>query len=314
MAGNIGTVDTAAVAGSATGLVREIRWNPADKGPQTSVDKEWLVTNGLGGYASGTLSGSLTRRYHALLVAALPTPFGRTVMFNYLWEQLRWPDGRVVSLAKVTETAGGREFDSSQYLTGFWLEEGLPVWHYEVEGLQIEKRVLMCHLQNTTHINYRMLSNRSIRLELRPMVAFRLHEAPVSHPIKPPYSLHALGDRFEIVPGDDLPPLRLFLYGADKAMTVQPATFDTVHYSLEHKRGYEACGDLWTPGYFRVMLSPETPGTLVASTESWATIGALEPDQAREDDHQRRKRLLDAAKRVPNSSVAAERVRADGQV
>jgi len=54
----------------------------------------------------------------------------------------------------------------------------------------------------------------------------------MSHPIKPPYSLHALGDRFEIVPGDDLPPLRLFLYGADKAMTVQPASFETVHYSL----------------------------------------------------------------------------------
>ena len=57
--------------------------------------KEWLVTNGLGGYASGTVSGALTRRYHGLLVAALPTPFGRTVMLNYVWERLRWPDGRV---------------------------------------------------------------------------------------------------------------------------------------------------------------------------------------------------------------------------
>jgi predicted glycogen debranching enzyme len=294
-------------------LVRTLAWPPTEEGRQSLMWKEWLVTNGLGGYASGTISGSLTRRYHALLVAALPTPFGRTVMFNYLWEQLRWPDGRVVSLATLNHTGGGSEFDSSQYLTGFWLEEGLPVWRYDVEGLQIEKRVLMPHLQNTTHINYRLLSDRSIRLELRPLVGFRLHEAPVSHPIKPPYALHALGDRFEIVPVDDLPPLRLFLYGADKAMTVQPATFDTVHYSLEHNRGYEACGDLWTPGYFRVMLSPETPGTLVASTESWETIGALEPGQARDADHQRRKRLLDAAKRVPNNSIAAEMVLAADQ-
>src|SRR2546428_9496011 len=158
-----------------------------------------------------------------------------------------------------------------------------------------------------------MRADRDRRPELRPMVAFRRPEAPVGHPIKRPYSVHALGDRFEIVRGVVLPPLRLVLYGADKAMTVQPASFETVHYSLEHKRGYEACGDLWTPGYFRVMLSPETPGTLVASTESWETIGALEPDQARAADHQRRKRMLDAGKRVPNNSVAAEMVLAADQ-
>ena len=210
-------------------LVRTLTWPPTDEGRQSLMWKEWLVTNGLGGYASGTVSGALTRRYHALLVSALPTPFGRTVMFNYVWEQLRWPDGRVVSLASLNHTAGGIEFDSSQYLTAFWLEEGLPVWRYDVEGLQIEKRVAMPHLQNTTHINYRMVSDASIRLELRPLVAFRLHEAPVNHPIRPPYALHALGDRFEITPGEDLPPLHLFLYGAEKAMTVQPATYEAVH-------------------------------------------------------------------------------------
>ena len=48
--------------------------------------REWLVTNGLGGYASGTISGTVTRRYHGLLVAALPVPFGRTVMLNHLEE------------------------------------------------------------------------------------------------------------------------------------------------------------------------------------------------------------------------------------
>src|SRR6267142_873775 len=58
--------------------------------------REWLVTNGLGGYASGTISGTVTWRYHGLLIAALPAPFGRMVMLNHLTESLRCPGGRVV--------------------------------------------------------------------------------------------------------------------------------------------------------------------------------------------------------------------------
>ena len=103
----------------------------------------------------------LTRRYHALLVAALPVPFGRTVMLNYVWERLRWPDGRVGVAAEVVETSEGNELDSTQYLIGFRLEMGLPVWTYDVEGVRFEKRVLMPHLQNTTHISYRLLSHEA---------------------------------------------------------------------------------------------------------------------------------------------------------
>src|SRR5918998_2905758 len=188
-----------------TELVRQLEWAADRDGRLSLMWKEWLVTNGLGGYSTGTVSGSLTRRYYGVLVAALPTPFGRVVMLNYLWEQLRYPDGRVISLAAVNEASAGHELDSSRYLTGFWLDEGLPVWTYDVEGVQIEKRLLMAHLQNTTHITYRLLSDRPVRLELRPLVAFRLHEAPVNHPVRAPYALQAYGDRFELSPGEDLP-------------------------------------------------------------------------------------------------------------
>src|SRR5688500_3044642 len=109
-------------------LIRRLRWERNGEERSSLIWKEWLVTNGLGGYATGTVSGSLTRRYHGLLVSALPTPFGRVVMLNYLWEQLRYPDGRVISLAAVNEASTGHELDSSRYLTGFWLDEGLPVW------------------------------------------------------------------------------------------------------------------------------------------------------------------------------------------
>jgi predicted glycogen debranching enzyme len=289
------------------------QWKRGDD-PGELLTREWLVTNGLGGYATGTISGSLTRRYHGLLVSALPTPFGRVVMLNYLWEQLRYRDGRVVSLASVNEATVGHELDSSRYLTGFWLDQGLPVWTYDIDGIQIEKRILMAHLQNTTHISYRLLSEQPIRLELRPLVAFRLHEASVDHPVRAPYALQAYGDRFELAPGDELPPLRLFLHHeGEKAFTVQPSMFNEVLYPIEQLRGYECCGDLWTPGYFRLRLAPEHPGTLIASTESWETVGALTPDQADAAERHRRRRLLDAASRVPKTGMAAELVLAADQ-
>src|SRR5262249_31549778 len=225
----------------ADGLTRAIEWTRTDEGRRMLVDKEWLVTNGLGGDASGTLSGALTRRYHAYLVAALPTPFGRTVMLNYIWERIRYPNGRVVSLHNLIDTPGGKEFDAGRWLSSFRLEAGLPVWTFDVEDVRIEKRLLMPHLQNTTHVTYRMLSRDPVRLELRPLVAFRLHEAPVNYPVAAPYGLHAYGDRFELTPGGDLPPLRMFLYGQDKALTVMPEKFDHAVYTLEQSRGYECC-------------------------------------------------------------------------
>jgi predicted glycogen debranching enzyme len=294
-------------------LLRRLHWQPTAEDREALTWKEWLVTNGLGGYATGTVSGSLTRRYHGVLVAALPTPFGRTVMLNYLWERLRFPDGRVVSLPAVVDGEHGKEVDTSQFLTAFRLEAGLPLWEYDVEGVRIRKRVLMPHLQNTTHVRYELLSDDAIRLELKPLVAFRLHEAPVSHPVEAPYAVHALGDRFEIRPGADLPPLRLFVYGAEKAFTVVPESLTGVTYALEQHRGYECCGDLWTPGYFRLQLGPDAPGTLVASTESWDTIGALNPDDLIHAEHRRRRRLVEAARGVPSTGMAAELVLAADQ-
>jgi predicted glycogen debranching enzyme len=294
-------------------LVRRLRWEPTEEGRQSLALTEWLVTNGLGGYASGTVSGALTRRYHGLLIAALARPFGRTMMFNHVGETLRWPDGRAASLQTITETRDGREVSTTRYLTSFRLESGLPVWTYDVEGVQFEKRILMPHLQNTTHVSYQLLSREPVRLELRPFVAFRLHEAPVNHPLVTPYLVQALDDRFEISPGGDLSPLRLFVYGADKAFTLQAQPFGPAVYLLEQGRGYESAGELWSPGYLRLMLGPDTPATLVASTEAWETIDALNPDELPRAEARRRQRLVEGATKVPPTGLAAELVLAADQ-
>src|SRR5919198_3944910 len=88
-------------------LIRQIPWSEARAAElEMLLAREWLVTNGLGGYAAGTISGILTRRYHGLLVAALPAPFGRMMLLPQLSEQLRLPDSTTVRLGGE-ERAGG---------------------------------------------------------------------------------------------------------------------------------------------------------------------------------------------------------------
>src|SRR5918998_5198209 len=154
------------------------------------IRREWLVTNGLGGFASGSVAGVPTRRYHGLLISALPTPLGRTVMLNHLAEWLRLPDGRRFHVGGQERAGGTLELPGARHLTEFRLEEGLPVWRYDLEGAAVEKRVLMPHKQNTVHVNYRLLSGDGpVRLRLMPSVHFRSHDAPVNEPLPSSYPL-----------------------------------------------------------------------------------------------------------------------------
>ena len=101
--------------------------------PDALLQREWLVTNGLGGYASGTVAGVATRRYHGLLIAALPAPLGRMVMLSHLAEQVRCRDGALVRLGGE-ESAAGLDAPRRRAPREFRLEAGLPVWSYERPG------------------------------------------------------------------------------------------------------------------------------------------------------------------------------------
>src|SRR5262245_21710794 len=129
-----------------------------DSSPTAMPRREWLVTNGLGGYASGTVAGVVTRRYHGLLVAALPAPFGRFVMLNHLLERVRLPNRHVSWLGDEDEVAGFNAADREGHLVEFRLELGLPVLRYENGDVAIEKRVLMPYGQNTVHEIYRLVA------------------------------------------------------------------------------------------------------------------------------------------------------------
>ena len=138
---------------------------PTEAGPL--LTHEWLVANGLGGYASGTISGTATRRYHGLLIAALAAPFGRTMMLNHLLERLELPDGTEIHFGEAERADHSPEAQTRGALCGFRLDAGLPVWRYEVDGLVLEKQVVLPFRQNTVHIIYRLLEGSGpVRLKL----------------------------------------------------------------------------------------------------------------------------------------------------
>jgi predicted glycogen debranching enzyme len=294
------------------------------------LSREWLVTNGLGGYASGTVAGAATRRYHGLLIAALPGPLGRVVMLNHLFEQVRLPGGKTIQLGGEESAGGVLDVPGAGHLKEFALEGGLPVWRYDVEGRTVEKWLNLPHLQNTVHVGYRLVRGQGpVRLYLRPSVHFRPHEAPVSEDLGGPYVLTAVEDRYEItlagpsqVPqrGGEagfarmaMPPLRLHLDGERGAFTVEGRRLPSVLYRVEESRGYEFTGDLWCPGYFRVELEAGKGATLIASTERWETILALGPAEARRAEVERRRRLLQQAAPAARHGMGAELVLAADQ-
>jgi predicted glycogen debranching enzyme len=286
------------VGAEMTELVRRIE-APRDREDETIAAgerpprREWLVTNGLGGYASGTVAGVLTRRYHGMLVASLPAPLGRVVMLNHLLERVRLPGRGVIWLGDEDEVAGPNATDRHGHLSEFRLELGLPVWIYRVDGFTIEKRVLMPHAQNTVHITYRVVEGEGVvRFNLRPSVHYRGYEAAVDETPIQSYTIAASGNRYELSAGPDLPVLRMMLAGERAALTLDEKGAEGVPYQMEETRGYQWKGSLWSPGYFRADASKGSQVSLIASAEPWETVVALSPEGAAAAEIERRRRLL----------------------
>ncbi|MGO9438863.1 MAG: glycogen debranching enzyme N-terminal domain-containing protein, partial [Terracidiphilus sp.] len=141
-----------------------------------ALGREWLETNEIGGFASSTIIGLNTRRYHGLLVAATKPPVGRLVLLSKLEETL-FIDGQSFDLSanrypSVIHPQGFR------YLKQFRLDP-FPVFTYEIQGVEIEKTVFMISGENSTVVQYELKKNdypepsKPPWLELRPLIAFR---------------------------------------------------------------------------------------------------------------------------------------------
>jgi predicted glycogen debranching enzyme len=149
---------------------------PASGDLTDALSREWLETNGLGGFASSTIIGLNTRRYHGLLVAATKPPVGRFVLLSKL-EETFFIESQAFELS-ANRYPGVVHPQGFRYLKQFRLDP-FPVFTYEIEGIEIEKSLLMVQGENTTVIHYELTKNnhpespKNLRLEVRPLIAFR---------------------------------------------------------------------------------------------------------------------------------------------
>ena len=274
---------------------------------------EWLVTNGLGGYASGTVTGLVTRRFHGFLVAALPAPRGRTMMLNNLRGIVHTETGDVRLAEQPDPEHAGEPLAT---LREFRLDLGIPVWTFEHDGHVIELRIIMPHRQNTVHITCERLSGSGrVHMSFDPWIHFRPHEGSVAGPIDSAYALRVVAGRYEIEDTlhGDFPPLRLKLVGGDARFQLNERRISNVEYLVEKSRGYDATGDLYSPGMFSADLDIGMPATLIASVEDWRTIDALTPAEALAAERMRRERLVAIAHPALRTSLGSGLVLAADQ-
>ncbi|MEW5851539.1 MAG: amylo-alpha-1,6-glucosidase [Myxococcota bacterium] len=298
----------------ARSVLNKVPWPSleAQQHPETWLRKEWLVTNGLGGYASGSISGICTRRYHGLLVSALPAPLGRVLMFNHLAETLVFPDGGTVAL--TGEEHAGAPFALPAALQEFRLEGGLPVWTFSVRDVTLEKRLVLPFQQNTVHVTYTLThAPAPLTLQLRPRIHIRPHDAHVDVELGTPYVVQMVERRCEVRASGDLPALKLTMHANTAALTLDGGSTGEFFYRVEHARGYPSRGPVWSPGFFHVTLREHESATLVASTESWESMTELTPREVFDAEMVRREKLLARADPRARSGLAAELVLAADQ-
>ena len=229
------------------------------------------------------------------------------MLLNGLAERLRFPDRSTGYLG--AEELSGVTPENIFPVSEFRLEQGLPIWTYEIGSYQLEKRLVIPHNQNTVHLIYKLLAGEgSVRLGVRPAVNFRSHDAPVSTPLRSGYTVMMRDDQCEISIGSEQPVLRVSFQGSNSAFTFDRRLISEIMYPLEVERGYESMGPTWSPGYKRADLTVGSQACFVASIESWDAILALSSEQALETELRRRDGLLAMAPAAAQTGFGPELV------
>lgn len=251
---------------------------------------EWLETNGLGGFASSTIAGLNTRRYHGLLTAATKPPVGRLLLLSKFEETLL-VNGRHYDLS-ANQYPNAVYPEGHRFLREFRLDP-FPVSVYESEGVEIEKRVFMVHGENTTVAEYRVKSLPAASicaLELRPLIAFRDYHGATHHNGSLDRTVRVAEGIASVAPYVGLPTL-FFGHNAERLEETGKWYFN-FEYAVEQERGLDAHEDLFNPFVLRFSLRAGSTATVIASTQARFAADAV---GLRKSEMTRRKQIQQSA-------------------
>ena len=231
--------------------------------------REWLVTNGIGGYASGTVGGPRTRAYHGLLVAALDPPLGRTLLVSHVDDTIEY-DGRDYALATHRWGDGTVDPRGVVHLDRFRLDGTVPVWTFALGDALLEKHVWMEPGANTTYVQYRLLRARtSVTLRAKTFVTHRDHHAP-TRAGDWQMDVSAVDEGMRVDAYDGATPI--VLRSVDATPTPAHTWYRNYALPVETDRGLPDREALLHTATFEATLAPEDALTLVFSTEADASL------------------------------------------
>jgi predicted glycogen debranching enzyme len=228
-----------------------------------------LVTNGLGGYASGTVGGCLTRRYHGLLIAALKPPLARTLMLTKLDESVTYA-GRDYALFANLWVGETMEPEGFRHLERFHLEGTIPVWTYACADALLEKRIWMEPGANTTYVQYHYRRGQApLDISLKALVNYRDHHE-LQRALGRWMRVEPVGGGVRVVAHDDAVPY--YLLSATANLETCHEWHRDFYLQMEARRGLDMVEDHLCAGVFQATLEPGENLTLVASTSATPSL------------------------------------------
>lgn len=227
--------------------------------------REWLVTNGIGGFASGTLAGSLSRTYHGYLVAALEPPLGRTVLVGKVDETITIGDESYrLYTDRWSERPNQPDIEGVQYLDSFHLDGSAAVWVFDVEGTRLEKRVWMAYGHNTTYVQYGLLSAEDgVQLSLHVQANYTDFHTAVA-PEHMSFAVESIDNGCCIRPGAGQ---TFYIYSNFEQMQLHNTWSEGYFLPVEAYRGEPDVTHHLHVASFSGTLSPESDMALIFSTE-----------------------------------------------
>lgn len=231
--------------------------------------REWIVTNGIGGFASGTVAGHLTRRYHGLLIAALRPPLARTLLVSKFDETATY-DGKTYPLFANRWRGGVMNPRGYQYIQGFHLEGTSPVWEFGCADALLEKTLWMAQGANVTYVRYRLRrASRRLSLAVKALINYRgFHSLTQAGDWRMEVARVERGLRVVAFKGA----VPFFLFGPGCVVETKQEWYRGYELGMERLRGLDCEEDHLHAGTFTAELAPGESLTLVGTTDAQANL------------------------------------------
>lgn len=239
---------------------------------EEGIEKEWIITNGIGGFASSTMIGANTRRYHGLLIAPLTPPARRHLILSKVDESIEI-DGTKYDL--YTNVCKNYISQGYKYLKSFE-KEYIPIYTYEVEDVTIKKYICMEYGKNTVVVYYQIYNkDHETKLTLTPVMNFRdFHAETYNHEFTIKQEEKNRKLKVEL---DGQAQTPIYMYSTDgKYITHQNDSFRNMFYIEEEKRGFSAEENHAIPGRYEIEIKPNETKEITFVTSLEANIEEID--------------------------------------